>query len=310
MVAAKAGMLLEKDVPLWAVVGPTASGKSQLAVEIASRLGAEIVICDAYQLREGLPILTAKPTLEQQRQVPHHLLGFFPMQHPVTAALFVQEADRVVSVLKQKKKPIVFCGGTGLYLRAFVRGLFQGPSADLAVRQQIRMRIQTEGLALLHRELAQVDSRAAERISPNDAVRIERALEVYQLTGRPISVWHEESQQQPDRHVVRRVGVDPGMDELRQRIRARVDQMIQMGVCDEVAFVQRTYGDQGNPPLGYTAVLAHVRGQLDLNQMKEQLVSQTVQYARRQRTWFRKEPGVLWFKSAEQAMLSLQDESG
>ena len=288
-----------------AVVGPTASGKSDLAVALAQRWGGEVLICDAYQLRDGLPILTAKPTLEEQRGIPHHLLGVFPMREPVTAAAFVGSADPVIATLRAQGRPVIVCGGTGLYLRALCRGLFAGPLAHTGLREELRTRRESEGTLALYAQLVQVDPVVAARIAPQDYVRIERALEVFLLTGRPISDWHAESQQQPERYRAFRIGLDPGTDVLRERIRQRVERMFERGVLDEVAAYHAWEGIPVGPPLGYELLLAVQAGTLGQQQASEQLITQTAQYARRQRTWFRKEPDIHWFASPEETMRNL-----
>lgn len=288
---------------LLAIVGPTASGKTALALRLAEALDGEIVCCDALQLRAGLPLLTAKPTPEEQRRVPHHLLAVLPLSGPATAAQYVELADAKIAELRERGKTVVLCGGTGLYLRALVQGIFAGPAADPALRQSLRAEAQAKGTPALHQRLQSVDPAAAARISPNDYVRIERALEVFLQTGTPISEWQLRARPTQPRYDVLRIGLDPGQQELRERIRARVQAMVEGGVCQEVAEVATRLGRPSAPPLGYDVVWRHLQGEWRLPRMCDELFAQTVRYARRQRTWFRCEPQVHWHRCPEEVAL-------
>lgn len=278
---------------LVAIVGPTAAGKTALALQVAERLGGEIICCDAYQLRAGLPILTAKPTADELAQAPHHLVGALPLSRPATAAEFVRLADQTIDDLRRRGRRPILCGGTGLYLRALVQGLFEGPAADPSLRADLRRQAEEAGVPALHQRLQEVDPAAAARIAPSDYVRIERALEVFALSGRPISVLQEESRGRGPRYRLRALGVDPGVAVLRLRIRARAETMLERGVCQEVADAEAAGGVR-HPPLGYALVRQHLAGALTRTALIEALSTETAQYARRQRTWFRREPGVLW----------------
>jgi len=283
-----------------AVVGPTASGKTALALELAEALGGAILGCDALQIRAGLPLLTAKPTPEEQKRLPHHLIGVLPLAQTANAAQYVKLADQVLAGLAASGQPAVLCGGTGLYLRALCEGLFDGPPADASLRQRLKAEAQASGIAALHQRLVQADPASAARIAAADYVRIERALEVYALTGRPLSAWlaeHQSERARGPRYRTLRIGLDPGPDVLRQRIAARVRRMLDSGLLDEVAAV-RAAGPLRDPPLGYELVGQHLDGELTLDAMAEALTQKTWQYARRQRTWFRREPGVVWYADA------------
>ncbi|MCS6911649.1 MAG: tRNA (adenosine(37)-N6)-dimethylallyltransferase MiaA [Myxococcales bacterium] len=279
---------------LLAVVGPTAAGKSELALRLAEATGGEIVLCDAYQIRAGLPILTAKPGPDELVRAPHHLVGVLPLRQPATAALFVHLADQVLADLAARGRAAILCGGTGLYLRALVRGLFPGPGADPAFRAALRQQAQRDGVAALHRRLRTLDPAAAARIAESDYVRIERALEVLHLTGRPISAHQADSALAPPRYEVLRVALDPGPEPLRRRIEQRARQMVERGVIQEVAEAEQE-GPVPHPPLGHALVLRHLRGELDREALVAALARATAQYARRQRTWFRREPQVHWY---------------
>ncbi len=281
-----------------AIVGPTAAGKTGLAVDLAEALSGEVVTCDALQIREGLPVLTAKPTPDEQRGVRHHLLGAFPITHAATAAQYVFLANQVIFDLRRAGQVAILSGGTGLYLRALAEGLFAGPAADLALRQQLRAEAAQLGAPAMHRRLAEVDLVAAGRIDPRDYVRIERALEVFMLTGKPISRLQAEGRALGPRFDVLRIGLDPGVAELRERIAFRVDLMIENGLFQEISSVNERIGLLADPPIGYGIISRFLRQELSAAKMREELITVTARYAKRQRTWFRQDVTTRWFRRA------------
>jgi tRNA dimethylallyltransferase len=294
-----------------AIVGPTASGKTQLALRLAQAVGGEIIGCDALQLRAGLPILTAKPTTEEQALVPHHLIGVLPMSQAASAAQYVQLADQVLATLAARGVPAIVCGGTGLYLRALRDGLFAGPPADPAVRAALRAEKEALGLPALWQRLLTLDPTAGQRIQPTDYVRIERALEIYLLSGRSQSDWFAEHARLRAQHGPRlrilHIGLDPG-PALRERVHLRTQHMLATGVIDEVAAERARHAQAGtrlsDPPLGYPQVCQFLDGELTKQALHEALFHKTVQYAKRQRTWFRSEPDVSCWPTAEQVPLA------
>lgn len=290
---------------LLGIVGPTAAGKSALALQLAEELGGEVLGCDALQLRAGLPILTAKPTPAELARVPHHLFGVLPIEQPATAAQYAGLADAAIADIHARRRAVILCGGTGLYLRALRDGLFPGPGGDEALRAELRAQAEAHGLPALHARLQAVDPAAAARIAPADYVRIERALEVFLLTGRPISAWQAESQSERrrgPRYRLLLIGVDPGPEALRARIAGRVEAMLAAGVVAEVAASLSACGPLRYPPLGYEQVRRHLAGELDRTALATELLHKTAQYARRQRTWFRSEPEITrWLPGGEVA---------
>lgn len=294
---------LRSQQTLVAVVGPTAGGKTELALRIAARIGGEIVGCDALQIRGGLPLLTAKPTPEELARAPHHLIGVLPPDEPATAARYAELADTVIADIVRRGRVPIVCGGTGLYLRALRDGLFAGPAGDRELRAQLRAEAGVRGVAALHAQLATVDPAAAVRIGPMDYVRIERALEVYKLTGRPISDWQEDSRLEllrGPRYRVLHLGLDPGHEELRRRITRRAAAMLEGGVITEVESALAANGLPRFPPLGFSEVQRHLSGELTREALLAELAQKTAQYARRQRTWFRSEPVVRWAADADE----------
>lgn len=288
------------------VVGPTAGGKSALALRLAEAMGGEIVNCDALQVRAGLPLLTAKPTAADQSRVPHHLYGTLPPSPAASAAQYAALADQTMQILADRRCPAILCGGTGLYLRALLDGLFEGPPKNPALRARLRAQVESEGLPALHARLAAVDPQAAARIAPADYVRIERALEIYEGSGKPQSHWFAEHAAQRalgPRYSTLGIALDPGVDEVRTRIGQRVDQMLAQGLLSEVA-AQRATGILPDAPLGYDLVCQHLDGALPLADLRTQLAQQTAQYARRQRTWFRRDPSLTWYRDADQVPIA------
>jgi tRNA dimethylallyltransferase len=289
------------------IVGPTASGKSSLALRLAESLGAEIVACDAMQVRAGLPLLTAKPTPHELARIPHHLIGAFGADEPATAARYAEQADEVIAAIHARSKRVILCGGTGLYLRALCEGLVATPKADPELRTRLRAQAEAEGIEALHAKLTEIDAASAARISKADYVRIERALEVFELTGKTMTDWHRENQAeraQGPRYQTIRIGLDPGPDALRERIEVRTKSWLKDGLCEEVAGHHAQCGPMQFPPLGYQQVLRHLYGtgsdHLDEESMLREICQKTAQYARRQRIWFRSEPGITWYEDGAQ----------
>lgn len=294
---------LKSALPLWVIVGPTASGKSALALRVAETLGAEIVACDALQVRAGLPLLTAKPTEEESRRVPHHLISVFAADEPATAARYAELADAAIADIHFRGRRVVLCGGTGLYLRALCEGLVATPPADPQLRKTLRTEAEQQGIPALHARLMALDPDSAARIAPADYVRIERALEVQALTGRTLTDWHQEHQAQRSqgpRYQTVRIGLDPGPEPLRARIAERTRSWLASGLLEEVASFHAEHGPLRFPPLGYEQVLRYLAGELDEESLLREICQKTAQYARRQRIWFRSEPGIRWFSDGSE----------
>jgi tRNA dimethylallyltransferase len=284
--------------PIFAIVGPTASGKTALSLELAERAGAEIVSCDSMQVYRHLDIGTAKPTAGERARVPHHLIDVVEPDEPFSAARYVELADAAIGDVLRRGRKVVLVGGTGLYLHALRWGLFDAPPRD----DELRARLSAEEEAApgsLHARLREVDPDAAERINPNDLVRIIRALEVHQLTGRPISVHHAEHKP-VERHPMRVVLLDPPQVWLAARILTRSHQMIDAGLKIEAERAFARWGRiQPLQALGYREVGLVLDGKIKEEELGRAITSATVKYARRQRTWFKKEPDVSFCESAD-----------
>ena len=284
-----------ESVPMVAIVGPTASGKTGFGFRLADALASVdiepvFLCCDSMQVYKGMDIGTAKPSLAEQLQFPHRLLDLCAPSEQFHAAEWAKLAYAEASAAWARGKLPVLVGGTGFYYRALVRGLFEAPKADPAIRARHAQRAEVEGVPALHALLAQVDPDAATRLGPNDLVRVSRALEIYEQTGKPISVLQRETNPPgPTRRVS--VWIDPPKEELAQAIRTRVDQMMAAGFQEEVErLIEAGFGGtHAMRGLGYAQLSAAVLGEASLTSAVDATKKQTVAFARRQRTWFRSE---------------------
>jgi tRNA dimethylallyltransferase len=281
------------------VVGPTGAGKTALAVDLAARVGGEVVSCDSQQVYVGMDIGTGKVGAAERARVPHHLLDVVLPDDEMTAARYVDLADRAIADVAARGRSVIVCGGTGLYVRALLRGLFAGPPADAALRAELYARADAAGTAALWADLAAVDPESAGRIDRNDRKRLVRALEVQRLTGETLAEHHRRHDHRavPARfpHVL--VGLAPPRDRLYAVIDARVDAMLAAGLVDEV----RALRDRGyRPPLrsqqaiGYAELHDHLEGRSDLSRAVELVKRNSRRYARRQLAWYRPDPAVRW----------------
>ena len=284
--------------PLLVIVGPTAAGKSALALERAARLGGEIINADSVQVYQGLDIGSAKPSRAERAAVPHHLVDLWPPTHQANAGAWLVEAERAIAEVRARGRLPIICGGTGLYVRALLEGLASIPAVPAALAATIRQRIADEGAASLHAELTRVDPDCAARLAPNDGQRVGRALGVYLATGTPISLLQQRHRESASvRWRATLVGVFPDRAVLEARITARARQMIDAGLIDEV----RGLLDAGVPvdapglmSLGYREVVAWLRspalssgGPAARGSLATALAAAHRRYAKRQLTWWR-----------------------
>jgi len=281
-----------------AVLGPTASGKSALGLALAERMGGEIVACDSQQVYVGMDIGTAKPTADERRRVPHHALDLVRPDEPFHAARWAAVARDAISDIAGRRRLPIVVGGTGLYYRALVTGLFEAPPPDERIRARHRAQAAAEGVEALHARLATVDPEAAAAIRVRDLVRISRALEVFEQTGVPITTLRRQAAPPADLAATVLL-FDPPLPALRARIAARVDQMIAAGFLDEVRALRAAgYGPALKPlqALGYRQLGAVLDGTASLADAVAETVQATFAYARRQRTWFRKQEAARRFE--------------
>ncbi len=274
----------------WFLAGPTACGKTATGIELARRLNGEVLSLDSMAIYRGMDIGTAKPSPAEQAQVPHHLIDLLDPAADFSVADYLTAAGDVCGDLVSRGKTPLFVGGTGLYLRSLLRGVFEGPSADLAIRARLERVVAAESAAGLHARLAAVDPVSAARLHPQDVRRVIRALEVFELTGQPASAQLAEGPL-PEAERPRRVfWLSPPRAWLHQRINVRVEQMFAAGLVDEVARLMEAPGGLGrtaSQALGYKEVIDHLRGRLSLVECIGQVQTRTRQFAKRQETWFR-----------------------
>jgi tRNA dimethylallyltransferase len=283
---------------LVAILGPTATGKSALALAIAERFGGEIINCDSTAVYRGFDIGTDKIAPADRRGIPHHLIDVVEPIEEYTAARFARDAAEVVRGIHARSRLPVLAGGTGFYYRALTRGLFPGPGANPALRARLQTTAERRGIAFLHRMLLRVDEVSARRIQPRDLKRIVRALEVYFLTGHPLTAHFARTLAPlPDVQVMP-VALRLPADQISQRVTRRVDEQFARGLLDEI----RTLLARGVPetvrPFGglvYRQALEHLHGVRDELATRALIAQENRHYARRQLIWFRKEPNLMWF---------------
>ena len=283
-----------------AILGPTASGKSTLALALAEAAGGEIVACDSQQVYLGMDIGTAKPTREERRRVPHHGLDLCHPDEPFHAARWAALARAAIKSIAARGRLPIVVGGTGLYYRALTAGLFEAPPPDVTIRARHREIAEREGIATLRTRLTQVDPEAAAAIQPRDFVRTSRALEVYEQTGIAISALRRQAATPRDLAATVLL-LDPPLAETRARIAARLEAMMGAGFLEEVRALRAAGFGAGLKPmqaLGYKQLGGVLDGTMPLAEAVAETVRATVAYARRQRTWFKKEPATARFASA------------
>jgi tRNA dimethylallyltransferase len=272
-----------------ALVGPTASGKTALALALAQRLPIEIVSCDSQAVVRGMDVGTAKPTAAERAAIPHHLLDVVDPGEDFSAAAYVEQADRAIASIHGRGRLPLVVGGTGLYLRSLLEGIVDAPPKDEATRRSLEERADRHGNDALHRELAQVDPEAAARIAPGDRLRIVRALEVHTLTGRSITSFHRDHAPTP-RYDALVLGLTPPRDELYRRVNLRAAQMLEAGLLEETRHLAALPGARPRLEacIGYREALAHLEGALGRDEALEKIRHEPRRYAKRQLTWFRR----------------------
>ena len=290
---------MQPEAPVLIIVlGPTAVGKSRVAVDLSLRFGGEVVSGDSIQVYRGFDIGTDKPTVEARRGVPHHLIDIVGPEVQFTAADFVREALSAARGIAARGRLPIVAGGTGLYIKALCDGLFPGPGRDPALRAALEAEAREKGLETLFRRLEAVDPEYAHKIRGRDRIRIIRALEVHAATGRPISEHFRATESPVKGRTVVRLGLRLEKDELYRRIDARVDRMFERGLIEEVRGLLARGIPETAPPfraLGYSHVLRHLKGEIGLLEAAALTKTDTRHYAKRQMTWFRKMAGIVWF---------------
>lgn len=286
------------------ILGVTGSGKGRLAFDLAKDLGAEIISIDSMKVYRRMDIGTAKPPKEARAQVKYHLIDIVEPSDSFSVRSFLDNAIEAIRQIRSRNKPVVAVGGTALYIKALLYGLFEGPAANKQIRAELRARAETGGLEQLYRQLTQVDPEAAARIHQNDARRIIRALEVYELTGKPISSFQRQwnPQQTSDERRATDydwtiIGLRRDKAEENKRINARVKKMIAAGLVDEVKSLlseEQPLSAQARCAIGYAEVIDHLSGKTTLEDAIELIKKNTRRLAKSQRTWFKTFRNVHW----------------
>jgi len=283
---------------LVAILGPTATGKSALALRVAERFGGEIINCDSTAVYRGFDIGTDKIAVADRRGIPHHLIDIVDPTDEYTAAQFARDAAQVVREIYARGRLPILAGGTGFYYRALIRGLFPGPGKDTALRRRLELIAERRGVTCLHRMLKRVDAESALRIQPRDLKRLVRALEVYFLTGRPLTAHFAETVSPLADVQVIAIALRLPAAVTSERVTRRVDEQFARGLVDEI----RTLLAHGIPeaarPFGglvYRQALEHLHGVRDEPATRALIAQENRRYARRQLIWFRKEPNLVWF---------------
>ncbi|BCS55362.1 tRNA (adenosine(37)-N6)-dimethylallyltransferase MiaA [Geobacter sp. SVR] len=291
--------VFQQPSKLLVICGPTASGKTELALTLAHELDAEIVNADSMQVYRGMDIGTAKPSTEQRTLIPHHLIDVASPDRLFSAADFADAADAAIREITGRGKRVIVVGGTGLYLRALLQGLVDSPSGAGAIRQELQAEARAEGNAAMLEKLWQVDPELAAHIHPNNLVRIIRALEVHRLTGIPLSRYQREHGFSGRRYDSIKIGLSVERQELYGRIEARVDRMLAEGLLEEVrGLLSSGYGRElkAMRAIGYKEAAAHLDGECSLEDAAELIKRDTRRYAKRQLTWFKADPDIIWLE--------------
>ena len=286
------------------ILGVTASGKGKLAFDLAKELDAEIISVDSMKVYRRMDIGTAKPSKEVREQIQYHMVDVVEPSEAFNVGAFYEQTIDVIGEINKRDKKVVAVGGTGLYIKALLEGLFEGAGSDESIRLKLHERIKSEGLLKLHNELSQIDSLAAERINPNDTKRVVRALEVYQLTGRPISSFQKQwtnfdndTAASPNGLNWTVIGLRRTKEEESGRINQRVKRMISNGLVDEVKSLlneDKPLSKQAQAAIGYAEIISHLNGNIDLQEATELIKKNTRKLAKGQRTWFKTFRNVNW----------------
>ena len=281
-----------------AVLGPTATGKSALAMAIAARHAGEIINCDSTAVYRGFDIGTDKVAVADRRGIPHHLIDIAEPTDDYTAAQYARDAAAAIRDIHARHRLPILVGGTGFYFRALTRGLFPGPGGDAAMRRRLESTAERRGVTFLHRLLRKVDPESALRIQPRDLKRLVRALEVFFLTGRPLTAHFADTQSPiPDVDVVA-IGLRLPPERIAERVTRRVDEQFARGLLDEIqSLLARGIPETARPfgGLVYRQAMEHLRGVRDEPATRALIAQENRRYARRQLIWFRKEPNLSWF---------------
>jgi tRNA dimethylallyltransferase len=295
-------------LPILAILGPTATGKSALAIDLALKHGGEVISCDSTAVYRGFDIGTDKVPISQRRGIPHHVIDVAEPTEEYTAARYVHDAVGAIEGIYGRGRWPILVGGTGLYYRALARGLFPGPGADAQMRSRLEAVAKRRGVDFLHRMLQRIDPPSATRILPRDLKRMVRALEVYFLTGKPLTDHFASTVSPLSNYQTIAVALSPPMSLVAERVEKRVDAQFEQGLLDEIrGLIARGIPETARPfgGLVYRQALEHLHGIRSEAETRALIVRANRQYARRQLIWFRKEPNLVWLQTSGEDPLTL-----
>ncbi|MFH1612646.1 MAG: tRNA (adenosine(37)-N6)-dimethylallyltransferase MiaA [bacterium] len=279
------------------ILGQTAVGKSQIAFELAQKLNAEIISADSMKVYKYMDIGTSKPSLEQKEKVFYHFIDIILPNQKYSAAQFEKEAKIKIEEIEKKEKSVIVEGGTGLYIKALTQGLFIGPAADFEIRKKLLYQKEKNGQDFLYQKLKEIDPIASSKIHPNDLYRIIRALEVYEISKKPISEWQLQGNYHKSNYEFELIGLLRKKENLYKRIENRVDEMIEQGLVDEVKklmeleYLENFVSIQG---LGYKEIIGYLKNIYNLEESIDLIKHNTKLFAKRQLTWFKKDKKIKW----------------
>ena len=284
--------------PLVAILGPTGSGKTALSLALAEQFGGEIVNCDSVAMYREFEIGTAKPSLQERARAPHHLFDFVEPTGYITAGEYARQARQTLEEIRSRANLPIVVGGTGLYLRALLEGLFPGPQRSEELRERLRNRAQQKDSRYLHRLLARLDAAAAKRIHPNDTPKLLRGIEVCLASRRKMTEMWQQGRDPLSGFRVLRLGLNPDRNDLYARINQRASRMFESGLVEETQRLLQKYGHRARPleTLGYKQAVQFLRGEIDRDSAISAAQQAHRNYAKRQMTWFRREPEVVWLE--------------
>lgn len=291
------------------LVGPTAIGKTKISLLLAKKIKAEIICCDSMQVYKELSILTCKPSKEEQKIVRHHLIDQVCVDKEYNVSKYRTEAVKKIKEIVERKAVPLFVGGSGLYMSVVVDGIFKKSTENLEYREKLEKEAQEKGTLFLHEKLKEVDSLAAQKIHPNDLRRIVRALEVYKVTGKPISKLQQTRKGLTDKYDVRMFCLDMPRDILYKKIDQRVEQMFEDGLVKEVKkILDKKLSKTSQFAIGIGEVRGYLEGKYDLETARAMMKRNTQLYSKRQQTWFRKDKRIVWVDVSNDSLESIADK--
>jgi len=283
------------------LVGPTATGKTQAAIHLARKINAEIISCDSMLIYKGMDIISSKPDITLRKKIPHHLIDIIPPTQEYNVSRFFKEAGRKVKDILTKGKIPLFVGGTGLYISILINGIFKQVKVDKNIRLVLWKKAEKYGSGYLHKRLKKIDPRAALKIHPNDTKRIVRALEVFEVTGKPISLLQQQRSGLGKKYNLKLLALGINRGKLYEKINQRVDRMFRQGLVEEARNLLRLkLSRTASYAIGLRELKDYFQGLCSLEDAREKIKRNTRQYAKRQMTWFKKDKRIIWIKVRDQ----------